>query len=90
MPRRWLALSLVRVGVSQNYVGLERPFREGDGDRGFPAGDRRLGTMIRVQREDFDVGAELERLAAGNPWALGSPASSDWSVTWAAMTVSRS
>ncbi len=22
--------------------------------------------MIRVQREDFDVGAELERLAAGN------------------------
>ena len=23
--------------------------------------------MIRVQREDFDVGAELERLAAGNP-----------------------
>ena len=23
--------------------------------------------MIRVQREDFDVGAELQRLAAGNP-----------------------
>jgi molybdopterin synthase catalytic subunit len=23
--------------------------------------------MIRVQREDFDVGAELERLTAGNP-----------------------
>ena len=23
--------------------------------------------MIRVQREDFDVGAELEHLAAGNP-----------------------
>ena len=23
--------------------------------------------MIRVQREDFDLGAELERLAAGNP-----------------------
>jgi molybdopterin synthase catalytic subunit len=23
--------------------------------------------MIRVQREDFDVGAELERLSAGNP-----------------------
>src|SRR5690348_6026158 len=23
--------------------------------------------MIRVQREDFDVGTELERLAAGNP-----------------------
>jgi molybdopterin synthase catalytic subunit len=23
--------------------------------------------MIRIQREDFDVGAELEKLAAGNP-----------------------
>ncbi|MGH7053896.1 MAG: molybdenum cofactor biosynthesis protein MoaE, partial [Stellaceae bacterium] len=23
--------------------------------------------MIRVQREDFDVGAELDRLARGNP-----------------------
>ncbi len=23
--------------------------------------------MIRVQREDFDIGAELDRLAAGNP-----------------------
>ncbi len=23
--------------------------------------------MIRVQREDFDVGAELEKLTAGNP-----------------------
>ncbi len=27
--------------------------------------------MIKVQREDFDVGAELERLAAGNPGVGG-------------------
>ena len=30
--------------------------------------------MIRVQKEDFDVGAELEKLAAGNP-AIGGMAS---------------
>ena len=39
--------------------------------------------MIRVQREDFDVGAALEALPAGNH-TVGGLAVFAWSATWSA------
>src|SRR5215469_4924683 len=41
------------------------PDTRGRRSRGLPAGHRRL-TMIKVQREDFDVGRELDALTRGN------------------------
>src|SRR5690606_18430442 len=35
-------------------------------DRAVPAGHRRLTAMIRVQREDFDIGRELAALTEGD------------------------
>jgi molybdopterin converting factor small subunit len=35
-------------------------------DRFLPAGDRGLTMTVRVQREDFDTAAELDRMTAGN------------------------
>ncbi len=67
-------LSVVRVAVNQHYVeGLAHPVQERQ-DRGLPARNRpEARAMNLVQREDFDVGVELERLAAGNP-RIGWPA----------------
>ena len=58
-------LEMVRTAVNQEYVTLDHPVRPGDEIAFFPpmTGDEPL---IRVQREDFDVGAEMARLTEGN------------------------
>ncbi len=45
--------------------------------------------MIRVQREDFDVGVELDRLALAIIASAGSRALSGWCAIWAAASGSR-
>ena len=62
-------LSVVRVAVNQEYVGPNHPIREGDEIAIFPpvtGGEPKGAKMIRVQREDFDIGRELDRLARGD------------------------
>ncbi len=56
---------VVRAALDQTHVKLEASIAGRARDRLLPAGDGRLSVAVRVQHEDFDIGAEVARLVAG-------------------------
>ncbi|MEX2641983.1 MAG: molybdopterin converting factor subunit 1 [Acetobacterales bacterium] len=68
-------LSMIRAAVNHEHVRLDHPVANGDEVAFFPPVTGGSGkSSVRVQREDFDIGAEIEALAGGNT-ATGAVAS---------------
>ena len=56
---------VIRAAIDRTHVKPDTRDCRRARDRVLPADDRRLSVTVRIQREDFDIGAEIARLTQG-------------------------